>query len=46
MKTIKNKASNNFYNSIKDDPEKIIKWCEEEVAAYQELIKMIKEKNK
>lgn len=34
----------NFYEKLKDDPEAIIKWCEEEIGAYKELIKFIKSK--
>jgi hypothetical protein len=35
-------AAENFFNALKDDPEAIIKWCEEEIEEYQKLIKMIK----
>jgi hypothetical protein len=44
MKQSKNQAKN-FYTGLKDDPESIIKWCEEEIEAYQELIKLVKGKN-
>ena len=37
-------SAENFYNSLKDDPEAIIKWCEEEIEAYKELIKLIQSK--
>lgn len=37
-----NKAADNMYIALKDNPEEILKWCEEEIAAYKELIKLIK----
>lgn len=35
------KASNNFYNALKDDPKAIVKWCKDEIKEYQKLIKLI-----
>ena len=35
------KASVNVYNALRDDPEEIIKWCESEIEAYRELMKLI-----
>ena len=37
-------SAKNFYNALKDDPDAIIKWCEEEIEAYEELIKLIRSK--
>ena len=36
-------ASKSIYNALKDDPRAVIDWCEEEIRAYMELIKLIKE---
>ena len=36
------KASVNVYNALRDNPEEIIKWCEQEILEYQNLIKLIK----
>ena len=39
-------ASDEFYKGLRDDPESIIKWCEEEIEQYQKLISLIKKKTK
>jgi endonuclease III len=39
-------AANEFYKELKDNPENIIKWCEEEIDQYQKLIGLIKRKAK
>ncbi len=31
-----------FYGTLKDNPEEIIKWCEAEIKEYKKLIKLIK----
>jgi len=35
-------ASKNFFNALKDDPQSIIEWCENEIKEYKKLIKLIK----
>lgn len=35
-------ASENFYNTFKSDPAKIVEWAESEIKAYNELIKLLK----
>lgn len=45
MKKPKSQADN-FYKALKDNPEEIIKWCEEEIEEYKKLIKLIKEGKK
>jgi len=42
MKTT-NSAADNFYETLKKDPKKIIKWAEDEIREYKRLIKLIKE---
>lgn len=37
-------SANNFFKSIKSNPKEIILWCEREIKAYEELIKLIKGK--
>ena len=37
-------TAQDFADSIKDHPEKIIEWAEGEIECYQELIKIIKKK--
>lgn len=37
----KNKAANNFFESLKDNPQEIIAWCKEEINAYERLIELI-----
>ena len=39
-------AHKNFYNALKNDPQAILKWCDEEIKAYQELKKLIKKHDK
>ena len=39
--TKKTSEADNFYNALKDDPEEILKWCESEIEAYKELVKLI-----
>lgn len=34
--------ANNFFEAMKNDPKAIIEWYEEEIEAYQKLIKLIK----
>jgi hypothetical protein len=36
--------ANNFFKSLKDNPEEIIKWAEDEIKEYKKLIKLIKSK--
>jgi len=36
----------NFYKSLTRDPEKIIKWCNDEIQAYRDLIKLIEQELK
>lgn len=40
------KQSKNFYAALKDDPKAIIKWCKEEIKAYEDLIKLVEGKKK
>lgn len=35
-------GADNFLDTLKKNPEEIIKWCEEEIKEYQKLIKLIK----
>ena len=35
-----------FVDTIKDNPAKIIKWAEKEIRAYKELIKILKDRQK
>lgn len=35
------KASENFFESLKNDPDAIIEWCETEIREYKNLIKLI-----
>ncbi len=39
----KNKAANNFFNSLKDDPKAIVAWCKEEIEAYKRLIELVED---
>ena len=34
----------NFVDSIKDDPNKIISWAKKEIKLYEELIELLKNK--
>lgn len=34
-----------FYANLKENPDEIIAWAEREIAEYQKLIKLIKEKS-
>ena len=34
-------AAQNFFDSLKDDPKAIIKWCRREIKAYEELIALL-----
>jgi len=36
--------ADNLYKTLKDDPEAVIKWAESEIAEYQKLIELIKNK--
>ena len=44
MKKKEKSAAQNFYESLRNDPEGIIKWCEGEIEAYKELIRLVKGK--
>ena len=46
MKKNKKSAAHNFFESLKDDPEAIIEWCEDEIKEYKKLIKLMKEQLK
>jgi len=47
IKTMKKEtAPKNLFNALKDNPEKIIKWAENEIKLYKELIELVKEKSK
>jgi hypothetical protein len=41
---LQNKQREDFYETIKDDPEKIIAWCDKEIEEYRNLIYLIKKK--
>jgi len=34
--------ADNMYESLKDDPQAIIEWCESEIKEYKKLIKLLK----
>ena len=36
------KKCEDFYNTLKDDPEAIIKWAEREILEYKGLIELVK----
>jgi len=38
----KQTAAENFFESLKNDPEKIIEWAQNEIEQYKKLIKLIK----
>lgn len=42
----KQTAAENFFESIKNDPEKIIEWAQNEIEQYKKLIKLIKYESK
>jgi hypothetical protein len=36
------KKSESFYETLRDNPSKIIEWCEAEIKEYRNLIKLVK----
>lgn len=41
MKKKNNSEAQNFFNALKDNPDKITAWCKKEIAAYEDLIKLV-----
>jgi len=35
-----------FADTIRDNPQEIIQWCEREIAEYQKLIRILKKRKK
>jgi len=44
MKKKTNTAADNFYDSLKNNPKKIIRWCRAEIREYERLIKLLSKK--
>jgi hypothetical protein len=44
--TKKNEACENWFETLRDNPEDIIKWCREEIEQYEKLIELIKKQSK
>lgn len=38
--------ADNFFETLKDNPQEIIEWCEAEIKEYKKLIKIIKKYEK
>lgn len=42
----KNTPANNWFESLKDEPEKIIEWAKAEIREYKKLIRLIEKSMK
>lgn len=42
----KKSPAQEFADTLKDNPKKIIEWCKKEIKEYEKLIKILEKKNK